>query len=110
MQTTQPRPTLRALTPLWWSRFNRFQRQPLSPSLEFKPLSGDVDTVRLLRAGKTIGTLNRRPHDWFEIVSLEGRGARATTNACDIEGFLLQVVRFDRSLTAVLEAFGLEQI
>ncbi len=95
--------TPKAPTQNWWGRLNRFSRSA-QVDLRLVPLSGDPDTVRITLAGKTIGTINRRPHDWFEVVSLEGKGARATCSCADVDGFL-SYAALGESLTKHLQAY-----
>lgn len=84
----------------FWARFNRFCRRVSDPKLTFAPVSGDPDTCLIRVNDKVVGTLNRRPNEWYLISALEtsNAGQRATLQADDIESIFIGLVTAGLSL------------
>lgn len=76
--------------PRFWARFNQFSRTAQSPVVGFRPVNGDPDTVLLTLDGKVVGTINKRPHDWYLVTAMTGE--RVTVQTAEVDGLLIPMV------------------
>lgn len=74
----------------WWGRFNAFHRHPTALPLRLSGRDPSGYLCFIYVSDKVVGTLERRGHDWYTLVSLEGGTAR-TLRAPDVDGVLMRV-------------------